>query len=136
MAVIPANISRTSDALRWALLTDTIRRHSLDALRMQRQLSSGQRLLAPSDDPAAARLVLALERSLEESAQYLTNLQRGATYLQATDGALAEVAESIPTATWTPSLRLTPSSGRSTAGPACRAAPSSSATAPPPRPST
>jgi flagellin-like hook-associated protein FlgL len=93
MAVIPANISRSSDALRWELLTETLSRRSLDLLRLQRQLSTGERLIVASEDPADGRLVLALQRSLERTEQYLHNVERGHIFLSGADAVLGDVGD-------------------------------------------
>jgi len=95
MTVIPADIWRASDTLRWSLLSRTVSQRSLDLLRLQRQLSSGLRLTAPSEDPIAGRLALALKRSLQDNEQYLSNVQRGSAFLQATESALADVVEFV-----------------------------------------
>ena len=93
MAAIPANVTRVSDSLRWSLLSESLTRHSLEQLRMERQISTGERISVASDDPRAGRVVLALQRALEESAQYLDNLRHGRAMLAATDAALADVAD-------------------------------------------
>lgn len=69
-----------------------------ELFRLQNQISSGQRLLAPSDDPAAALRGQALQSLLERKTQVKTNLSTSQSYLSATDSALSSVSQLLASA--------------------------------------
>ena len=95
MAVIPASLTRTSDSLRSLLLAESLTGRVTDLTRLQQQLTSAQRVNTPSDDPIAARLILALNESLGRADQYLSNLSLGRTHLQATESAVGEMLDLV-----------------------------------------
>lgn len=61
----------------------------------QLQLSSGKRLLSPSDDPAAAGRVLDLNQSLQQTEQYQNNIEAARRRLSLQDSTLQDVTESL-----------------------------------------
>lgn len=63
-----------------------------DLFRIQTQVSSGRRLLAPSDDPTSAVRSQALQSLLERKTQVKTNLETTQSYLAASDSALSSVS--------------------------------------------
>ncbi len=63
--------------------------------RTQRQLSTGKKLLAPSDDPAAAAQVLKAREGLAQLDQYQRNIGFARTRLEEEDGALGAVQETL-----------------------------------------
>jgi|CZCB01.1.fsa_nt_gi flagellar hook-associated protein 3 FlgL len=58
--------------------------------RVQEQLSTGKSILLPSDDPAAVGTVLRTKRSINEAEQFISNAEKGASWLDLADSALAE----------------------------------------------
>jgi flagellar hook-associated protein 3 FlgL len=66
--------------------------------RLQEQLSSGLRVLRPSDEPVSAVRAAALRSALAEVAQYQKNAEEADTLLKMTDSALAEIADLVRSA--------------------------------------
>jgi flagellar hook-associated protein 3 FlgL len=62
-----------------------------DMLRLQQQLSSGQRMLVPSDDPVAAAQALDLKQSRALNQQYQANGDTAKAQLMIEEGALESV---------------------------------------------
>ncbi len=87
-----AGIHRISDQMRSNTLLDNIRRNTLQTALVQQQLATGNRLLTPSDDPAAANSALSVQRSMEQLEQTLANLQKAGNLFAMTDSALGDAA--------------------------------------------
>ncbi|REK27002.1 MAG: hypothetical protein DWQ42_08055 [Planctomycetota bacterium] len=64
----------------------------IELFRLQTQISTGQRLLVPSDDPSAATRGQALQSLLERKDQIKVNLDTNQSFLSATDAALTSVS--------------------------------------------
>ena len=60
-------------------------------MQAQMQVSSGNRLQAASDDPAAATQIVATNSSLASLDQYLTNVQRASSRVSSEDGVLQQI---------------------------------------------
>jgi flagellar hook-associated protein 3 FlgL len=56
--------------------------------RLQDQLSSGRRVLNPSDDPDAANKILRIKNTIAKNEQYQSNVGDGTSMMQATNHAL------------------------------------------------
>ncbi len=61
-----------------------------DVLKTQQQVSSGRRILTPSDDPIAAAAVLGVSQSKAVNEQYQRNIEIAGTVLASEDQALSE----------------------------------------------
>lgn len=79
-----------------------LRGNQADLVRAQEQLSSGSRLLRPSDDPVSASRAILLERQLAGVARYRDSIRAGrsdletaASTLQDASGLLAEAREIV-----------------------------------------
>lgn len=88
-------LSRVSDQMRTSTLLSTLQKTSLDLGRLQEQLATGNRLLAPSIDPAAADASFAIERNIEQQDQLLTNLQSASRIFSVSDTQLGAAADLI-----------------------------------------
>ncbi|MFH1021838.1 MAG: flagellar hook-associated protein FlgL [Planctomycetota bacterium] len=79
------------------LLRDTSLQSYQDVLnRMvvrQNQITSGKRVMAPSDDPVAVNTILKFQGQIERMGQYQKNIQEGIARLQTSDGAVGNVLE-------------------------------------------
>ncbi len=64
-------------------------------MRLQQQLSSGQRMLAPSDDPVAAATALDVKQSLALTQQYHANGDNAKAQLSMEEGALADATTTL-----------------------------------------
>src|SRR4030095_12188916 len=70
-----------------------IRANQLAGLRAQEQLSSGQRILRPSDDPAGTARALALRREVAQSSRIQDALGAGRTQLELGSSTLQHSSE-------------------------------------------
>ncbi|MGE0557200.1 MAG: flagellar hook-associated protein FlgL [Burkholderiales bacterium] len=61
-----------------------------EQVRLQQQVSTGRRLLAPSDDPVAAAAVLEISQSRSRQAQYATNIENARAVLLLEEQALGD----------------------------------------------
>jgi flagellar hook-associated protein 3 FlgL len=89
----PVPTTRSSDLHSQARLLAQLHQDQLDIQRIQAQISTGRKLLAPSDNAAAAHRGMTLQRLLEVKAQAKVNLNTTQSYLDAADNALGGVAK-------------------------------------------
>lgn len=79
------------------VITDSVKANvSINIARMmkvERELSSGRRINAPSDDPAAAAAALRLRADIAMSEQFTRNVDAAAARLSATDSALGSLTD-------------------------------------------
>jgi flagellar hook-associated protein 3 FlgL len=68
-----------------------IQQQQVDLLKTQQQLSTGRRILAPSDDPVASARVLEVSQSVAVNDQYATNRKTAATTLGLEDSLLGSL---------------------------------------------
>lgn len=92
MAVYPVPTSRSSDMLGRTRMLSQLMGDSLALLRLQTQLSTGQRIQTPSEDPTAALRAQGIQRLLELKTQITTNLKTTQSFLAATDTAVSSVS--------------------------------------------
>lgn len=93
--IIPIPNTRVSGLLTRQRLTQQFQADQLDLFRVQEQISTGQRIVLPSDDPPAALRAVKLQQILERKGQLETNMQTGQRFLSATDSALSDVAQTL-----------------------------------------
>src|SRR5688572_26840995 len=91
--VYPVPTTRSSDLHSQARLLAQLHRDQIDIQRLQSQISTGYKLLAPSDDAPAAQRGMVLQRLLELKAQAQVNLNTTTSYLDAADTSIAGVAK-------------------------------------------
>lgn len=95
MAVLPTSLSRVPTLLSSQLILSNITRNNLDLFGVQQQISSGQQLTRPSDDPVAAAMISAIKERLGKGEQRSKNLQHAGTMLGALDTALTETTDLV-----------------------------------------
>jgi flagellar hook-associated protein 3 FlgL len=78
-----------------SLLLSTLQNGQLSLLKVQQQLSSGDRLNMASDDPAAAVSIAALKRQINTNKGYAANLDFAAGMLSQADAALGGLSDLI-----------------------------------------
>ena len=93
--VYPVPTTRSTDLHAQARLLAQLHQDQLDIQRIQTQISTGRKLLAPSDDAFAAHRGMTLQRLLELKAQAKVNLGTTQSYLEATDNALNHVSQML-----------------------------------------
>ena len=92
MPIYPVPTTRTSDQLLQSRLLGQLQGDQLALLRIQTQISTGRRLIVPSDDASAASRAQNLKRLLDTKSQIKTNLSTSQSFLDATDSALGGVS--------------------------------------------
>ena len=75
--------------------TQSMLRQSADLLKTSQQLSTGQRILTPSDDPSGAARALALSQSLAINTQMSRNQAYARETMEHLEGTLAGVTENL-----------------------------------------
>ena len=60
---------------------------------LQNQITSGSRITRPSDDPIGAARALSFQEGVEQTGQYLANIDQATSWLNTTDSTLASVTE-------------------------------------------
>ncbi len=93
--IIPIPSTRIPGLLMRQRLTEQYQADQLDLFRLQEQLSTGQRIVLPSQDAPAALRAVSLQRLLKQKGQLETNVQSGLRFLASTDNALPDVAAQL-----------------------------------------
>ena len=91
MNVVPLQISRVTDQMQGSLLEGMLQSDQMALLKVQTQISTGQRLNLPSDDPAAAVGIQQLNQELATNSQYTTNLNFAQSFLSTADSTLGSL---------------------------------------------
>jgi flagellar hook-associated protein 3 FlgL len=81
------------------MMTDTslfnIQKNQARIEQLQAQLTSGSKLSQPSDDPIGVTRALSFQETLDQSGQYLANIDQGTGWLNTTDNALSSVTSTL-----------------------------------------
>ena len=93
--IIPIPTTRVSNSLLTQRLSQQMQGHQLDLFKLQEQISTGQRIILPSDDASSALRAITLQRLLERKGQLESNINSGQKYLSATDEALSQIADKL-----------------------------------------
>lgn len=95
MGIIPIPTTRAGDYFVRQRLTGQVQSDQLALFRLQNQISTGQRLLSPSDDAPAALRGINLQRLLDRKDQIRTNVQSSMFYLGEAEGSLQAVSKEL-----------------------------------------
>src|SRR5262245_6816238 len=82
---------RISTNMIYELGTTSLQHRQQDLVRLQQQISSGRRMLTPSDDPVAASTVLDATQSKSVVDQYKTNGDTARNQLGLEENALSDI---------------------------------------------
>jgi len=91
MAISAINITRTSFNMRTLSLLDSLRQNTLSLFLEQSRLATGNRLLAPSDDPVEGGRAVQMTEILDRQDQILKNIQHADAFLSQTDSTISEI---------------------------------------------
>ena len=91
--IIPITTTRTSDVLTRSRLLTQLQLDHRRLLELQTQISSGRRLVSPSDDATSSMRAIQVQRLLERKQQSADSLNSNRTFLTATETATANVAD-------------------------------------------
>ena len=92
MAILPVPTTRVSDLLATRRITQQVQADQLALLRSQTQISTGRRILSPSDDAPASLRALNLQRILERKLQTQTSLRDSVLFLSEAESSVDEVS--------------------------------------------
>jgi flagellin-like hook-associated protein FlgL len=95
MAILPLQLARVSNLLRTSVATNQLPQLQQQLLETQNQLSTGQRLSSPSDDPGSAAIIMQLQKTLEQRQGYSDNLTQANSLMSATDSTLGDITDQI-----------------------------------------
>ncbi len=95
MGIIPIPTTRVGDYYVRQRLTSQVQSDQLSLFQIQNQISTGQRLLLPSDDAPAALRGINLQRLLDRKDQIRTNVQSSKFYLSAAETSLGQVSQQL-----------------------------------------
>lgn len=88
MAITPVNVGRVSLNMQSNLLVQGMQRSLTDLLREQERLSTGERILRPSDDPIEATGVIRMDEMLSAQQQYLANIDHASKVMNIADSTI------------------------------------------------
>jgi flagellar hook-associated protein 3 FlgL len=92
MSIIPIPSTRVGDLFVRERLIGQVQSDQLSLFKLQNQISTGKRMLLPSDDAPAALRAINLQRLLDRKGQISTNIQSSNQYLSAADSNIADVS--------------------------------------------
>src|SRR5258707_10522888 len=95
MSIIPIPTTRVGDLFVRERLVGQVQSDQLSLLKLQNQISTGKRMLLPSDDARAALRAINLQRLLDRKGQIATNIQSSNQYLSAADSSLTKVSDAL-----------------------------------------
>lgn len=88
-------VPRISDSYGRSQLLAQIQSNQAQLVKLQTQISTGQKYALPSDDPNAALRGIALQTILARNGQVQTNIDTTNSYLNATDSALSSISDAL-----------------------------------------
>jgi flagellar hook-associated protein 3 FlgL len=91
----PIVAGRVSDVLNRTRALSQMQYDQIALNRLQAQISTGSRFQRPSEDPAAAIRILALQRQQEVQEQSIINLKSADSYLSVSENSLASLTTSL-----------------------------------------
>ncbi len=94
-SVRPIATNRVTMLMQSSLMMSSINSTSTELMDVQAQLSSGLKILRPSDDPSGATVVMSLDSQLERQNSYLGNIQFVGNYLDTVDSSLQEATDLV-----------------------------------------
>jgi flagellin-like hook-associated protein FlgL len=92
-AIVPIPTTRVSDLLIRQRLQTQLQSDQFAIVRLQDQLSTGRRILLPSEDAPAALRAVSIQSLLERKDQVRKNLATNELYLRSTDSALSNASD-------------------------------------------
>jgi len=93
MSILPLQLARVSNLLRSDLGSSNITRVQKQLLDVQNQLSTGQRLNVPSDDPGDSAIVQQLQKLLEQRQAYADNIKHAQSQLGEVDSSINDLTD-------------------------------------------
>ena len=96
--IIPIPSTRVSDALVNQRLVNQLDADEVNLTQLQTEVSTGQSLVLPSDNPTAAENGFELMQQIAQNTQYQSNVSSSQTFLSSTDSAMTSIGDLLNTA--------------------------------------
>src|SRR5215472_1211315 len=91
MAVLPLGISQVSNLMQSNLLTGQIDTTQSQLLKIENELSTGQAVNVPSDNPAASSIIIQLQQTLSRQQNYNDTINSASAQLSQTDSSIGNL---------------------------------------------
>jgi flagellar hook-associated protein 3 len=91
MSILPVQSPRVTALMQSSFALNQIDSTESQLMQTQNELSTGKRVIDPSDDPGAATIVMQLNRTLAQQNTYLSNLQSAQSQLSEVDSTLGNL---------------------------------------------
>ena len=91
--ITPVPTTRITGLYARQALTNQLQNDQLNLFDLQQQISTGRRLILPSDDASSAYQAISLQRLLERKTSLTDSVTTGMEFLGATDSALSSLAD-------------------------------------------
>jgi flagellar hook-associated protein 3 FlgL len=91
MAIVPLGITNVSSILQSSLLAQSIDGTQAQLLQVENELSTGQAVNQPSDNPSAASMILQLNQTASRQTSYSTSINSASSQLAETDSSLGNL---------------------------------------------
>jgi len=91
MSILPASISRVSTLMQGAVITDQIDSTQNQLLQVENEMSTGQAINTPSDNPSASAIIIQLQQSLDSQQAYNDTINSSSSQLAQTDSSLGDL---------------------------------------------
>ncbi|MGD0390369.1 MAG: flagellar hook-associated protein FlgL [Tepidisphaeraceae bacterium] len=91
MSVLPVGISRVSDLMQANVLSQQIDGTQAQLLQVENEMSTGQAVSTPSDNPAAAAIIMQLTQTLNRQQSYNDTINSVSAQLSQTDSSLGNL---------------------------------------------
>ena len=96
--IIPIPTTRVSDTLVNQRLVYQLDADEVNLTQLQTEVSTGQSMVLPSDNPTAAENGIELMQQITQNTQYQANVSANQTYLTTTDSAMTSIGNLLNTA--------------------------------------
>jgi flagellin-like hook-associated protein FlgL len=91
MAVLPLGISQVSNLLQSSVLTNHIDSTQSQILKLENELSTGEAVNTPSDNPGASAIIIQLQQTLSRQQSYNDTINSASAQLSQTDSSLGNL---------------------------------------------
>jgi len=91
MAILPLGITNVSNLLQSSILSQSIDSTQSQLLQVENELSTGQAVNQPSDNPSAAAMILQLNQTMARQTAYSTSINSASSQLAESDSSLGSL---------------------------------------------
>jgi flagellar hook-associated protein 3 FlgL len=93
MAIVPTNLARVSNTLRTSVTMQGMSKTQAELLKVQNQITTGNRIITPSEDAGSASIVMQLQKTIENRTAYLDNITKASSQLSQVDQTVEDVSD-------------------------------------------